>query len=256
MSPINNAELHQPCLPSQREVQVFYDLAYRQRGLADLPPIYRRIIRLLQPIPGRTLLDVACGEGHLVSYAHEAKLLPTGIDLSSEAIHRARARCPQAMLIVSAGEALPFRDASFDYVTNLGSLEHFRDMDRGLREMARVLAPDGTACLVLPNGFWLGDVLEVFWRGECSSESQVIERHSTRQGWQQLLGTHGFLAHRILRYNRPYPLFAGSTWKVKSIRKFIWRRLFNALTPFNLSLEFIYLCRKRPTPLSAFSSAK
>ena len=54
------------------------------------------------------------------------------------------------------------------------------------------------------------------------------------------------MVQRTLGYTRSYPLFDASTRKIKSIRKFLWRRLFNALTPLNLSLEFIYLCRKGP----------
>ena len=139
---------------------------------------------------------------------------------------------------------MPFPDGAFDYVTSLGSLEHYRRIDQGLREMARVLKPDGLACIMVPNVFWLGDVLEVLWRGERSSAFQVIERHGTRRGWQALLETHGFVVERTRRYNKPYPLFEPSTWKVKSVRKFLWRGMFNALCPFNLSLEFVYLCRK------------
>ena len=239
-------------LPSPEAVRAFYDRTYQAQGLADPAYLYRWIVQLLHPTPGRTILDVACGEGHLLSYAHQAQLVPSGIDISSEAITRATVRCPEATLSVGNGEALPFPDGAFDFVTSLGSLEHYRDMDAGLKEMARVLKPDGVACIMVPNVFWLGDVLEVLWRGGCSSSFQVIERHGTRQGWRHLLEAHGVVVQQTLRYNKPYPLFAGSSWKLKSLRKFLWRRLFNALCPFNLSLEFIYLCRKRHARSSRF----
>ena len=233
-------------LPTEHEVQTFYDQAYQRHGLADSLHHYRWIVRLLRPVPGSRLLDVACGEGHLLAAAHRAQLAAAGIDLSAEAVRRAAARCPQAALCVANGEALPFPDGAFDYLTCLGSLEHYREMAQGLREMARVLKPDGVACLMLPNAFWLGDVLEVLWRGQCSSLSQIIERHGTRGGWQQLLAAHGFTVERTCGYNRTYPLFVRGTWKVKSLRKFLWRRLFNWLTPKNLSLELVFVCRLRP----------
>ena len=162
-------------LPTRQAVQAFYDRTYRDQGLADPSRLYRWIVKLLRPIPGRVLLDVACGEGDLLHYAHQAQLVPMGIDLSPEAIRRASTRCPQAKLSVGDGAQLPFPNAAFDYVTSLGSLEHYRDMEQGLEEMARVLTSDGLACSMVPNVFWLGDVLEVAWRGECSSGFQVIE---------------------------------------------------------------------------------
>lgn len=236
-------------LPSQEAVRAFYDRTYHAQGLADPASLYRWIIHLLHPIPGRAILDVACGEGHLLYYAHRARLIPSGIDISSEAIKRAKARCPDARLSVGAGEALPFPDGAFDVVTSLGSLEHYRHLGEGLNELARVLKPEGVACIMVPNVFWLGDVLEVMRRGACSSSFQVIERHGTRQGWQRLLEAHGFVIQRTLRYNKPYPLFVNSSWKMKSVRKFLWRNVFNWLCPFNLSLEFVYLCRKRPVSI-------
>ena len=231
--------------PSPEAVRAFYDRTYQAQGLADPASLYRWIVQLLHPTPGRTILDVACSEGHLLSYAHQAQLIPSGIDMLSEAIKRAKARCPEATLSVGDGEALPFPDGTFDFVTSLGSLEHYRHMGAGLQEMARVLKPDGVACIMVPNVFWLGDVLEVLWYGECSSGFQIIERHGTRRGWQHLLEARHFVVQRTLRYNKPCPLFARSSWKVKSVRKFLWRNLFNVLCPFNLSLEFVYVCRKR-----------
>jgi len=46
--------------------------------------------------------------------------------------------------------AIPFPDASFDLVICSHVLEHVPDDRRAIRELARVLRPDGTALIVLP----------------------------------------------------------------------------------------------------------
>jgi ubiquinone/menaquinone biosynthesis C-methylase UbiE len=48
----------------------------------------------------------------------------------------------------AAAERLPFGDASFDFVLSRYSAHHWRDLDMGLREAARVLRPGGTASFV------------------------------------------------------------------------------------------------------------
>jgi SAM-dependent methyltransferase len=45
-------------------------------------------------------------------------------------------------------EKLPFDDASFDFVFSRYSAHHWRDLDLGLRESARVLKPGGTAAFI------------------------------------------------------------------------------------------------------------
>jgi SAM-dependent methyltransferase len=47
-----------------------------------------------------------------------------------------------------AAESLPFEDATFDYVFSRFSAHHWRDLDAGLREVARVLKPSGVAAIV------------------------------------------------------------------------------------------------------------
>ena len=229
---------------SQQAVRAFYDRVYREHGLTDASWIYQRTIQLLQPRSGSRLLDVACGEGQLLLYASRAKLIATGLDLSIEALRRARTRCPEARLIVGDGGELPFHDAAFDYVTNLGSLEHFRDMGQGLDEMLRVLKPTGRACLLLPNAFWLGSILEVWRTGDHGAGWQIIDRSAPAKQWQRLLEEHGLVVQRLLPYNRPVKLF-DERRRLRSLRKFIWRGVLNACTPFHLSWHFLFLCVKR-----------
>lgn len=53
-----------------------------------------------------------------------------------------------------AGESLPFRDATFDLVVSVTVIEHVRDVDRCLAELARVLRPGGSAYIETPNYAW------------------------------------------------------------------------------------------------------
>jgi SAM-dependent methyltransferase len=46
---------------------------------------------------------------------------------------------------------LPFRDASFDAVYSMGTIEHFDETERAVREIARVLKPGGRAIVGVPN---------------------------------------------------------------------------------------------------------
>jgi SAM-dependent methyltransferase len=46
---------------------------------------------------------------------------------------------------------LPFRDGSFDAIYSMGTIEHFRDYDRAVAELARVLRPGGRAIVGVPN---------------------------------------------------------------------------------------------------------
>lgn len=76
-----------------------------------------------------------------------------GIDISEPTVIQARAafhgnplRCA-----VSDVRELPFRDASFDAVYSMGTIEHFDETERAVEEMARVLKPGGRAIVGVPN---------------------------------------------------------------------------------------------------------
>ena len=50
-------------------------------------------------------------------------------------------------LALASAEALPFRDGAFDLATCRTAAHHFRDVQRFLAEVARILAPEGTFLL-------------------------------------------------------------------------------------------------------------
>ena len=115
---------------------------------------------LLGDRPGR-VLDAGMGGGRLVEALAEAGWTVTGSDVSPEMVELARRRVPGTTLVVAPIESLPFEDGSFDAVTALGVLEFAQDVDAALRELARVLRPDGRAVVSWPN---FGG-LYTAWRG-------------------------------------------------------------------------------------------
>ena len=102
------------------------------------------------------ILDVGCGTGanlELLGQYGEAE----GVDVSEEALSFCRAR---GLRNVHRGEAerLPFEDGSFDLVTGLDVVEHLDDDVAGLKEMHRVLKPNGRALLFVPAFMFLWGV--------------------------------------------------------------------------------------------------
>ena len=78
-----------------------------------------------------------------------------GIDISAPTALQARAsftpRSGPLHAAVADVRALPFRDASFDAIYSMGTIEHFAETERAVEEMARVLAPGGRAIVGVPN---------------------------------------------------------------------------------------------------------
>jgi SAM-dependent methyltransferase len=76
-----------------------------------------------------------------------------GVDISEPIVLQARAAFDRQALHAAVGDVrdLPFADASFDAVYSMGTIEHFDETERAVREIVRVLKPDGRAIIGVPN---------------------------------------------------------------------------------------------------------
>jgi ubiquinone/menaquinone biosynthesis C-methylase UbiE len=120
-----------------------------------------RLVRTLsdsEPLAGRRLLDVGCGEGRHLRRFREAGARPVGLDLSSTLLAEARKVRDTAggdwALIRGDMRRLPFHSRSFAVVTSLfTSFGYFTpEEDRAIaREWARVLAAGGLHVLDFLN---------------------------------------------------------------------------------------------------------
>jgi ubiquinone/menaquinone biosynthesis C-methylase UbiE len=113
--------------------------------------VFAHLERVGGRIGGR-VLDAGCGGGGMpLSFAEEADFV-VGIDLVNRfgqaGVSLARERARANLRFVQAdGQALPFRNASFDWVFSHAVIEHVADAPRYLRECARVLPRGGSMYL-------------------------------------------------------------------------------------------------------------
>jgi demethylmenaquinone methyltransferase/2-methoxy-6-polyprenyl-1,4-benzoquinol methylase len=127
-----------------------YDRVERTLALGTGARYRRDALRRAGLRPGSRVLDVATGTGLV---AREALVLTgaqgmvVGLDPSAGMLGEA-ARCAGARLVRATGERLPFRDASFDFVSMGFALRHVADLGQLFRELRRVLRPGGTACIL------------------------------------------------------------------------------------------------------------
>lgn len=112
----------------------------------------RAVQEEVKKIPrGLKLLDIGCGSGFALEKITRTRsdLDVYGVDIAPHLIEYAREHRPHIKFQVAEGEGLPFPDAEFQAVTSLDVLEHLVDLDAGLREARRVLAPDGTLIVLV-----------------------------------------------------------------------------------------------------------
>ena len=116
----------------------------------------RKAIRQLAPFKPQTLLDIATGTGDFAILAAEM-LRPkrlVGADISEGMMEVGRQKVRERGLddIISFKRedctALSYPEATFDAVTAAFGIRNFADLDKGLREMCRVLKKGGHLSIV------------------------------------------------------------------------------------------------------------
>ncbi len=119
--------------------------------------------------PGMRLVDVGVGTGLVAREAVKLvgdPALVVGVDPSAGMM--ACADLPGVQLIEGRAEAIPFPDASFDFLSMGYALRHIGDLSAAFAEFQRVLKPGGRLCLLeitKPERAWSQLLLKTYMRG-------------------------------------------------------------------------------------------
>ena len=98
-------------------------------------------------------LDIACGTGDqiiAVYKEHRTSLRKVvGVDIAIEMLALAKKKLPKhVQLIEENALQLPFKDNSFDVISISFGIRNMPDLSLCLKEMRRVLKPDGKLCIL------------------------------------------------------------------------------------------------------------
>jgi glycogen(starch) synthase len=177
----------------------------------------RAVLEFFGSRPPMKILDVGCGPGRLLAPLARSHRM-TGCDISSEMLDEARRACPPDVRLVQAdARDLPFPDQSFDAVIALDLLTHLPDLESGLRELARVVAPGGALVYDSSNAspWWVPAYPSyVNWRprrliatmrrsGVLPEWSDIVRHHHTREV-RAASSRVGLRLERVERFGPPW----------------------------------------------------
>lgn len=231
--------------PGLSWVQEVYNREFDYHSVTQLDSLYHWFFKLLQVRPQTRLLDVACGFSQLVDLATQRGITAVGVDFIYFPLRQLK-NSRSGQYTTGDAERLPFPAHAFDYVTSIGSLEHYVHMDIGVQELARVLKPEGQAIIFVPNTFSLfHNVYMAFKTGWPVDDGQPLQRYASRGQWEELITANGFVIERVHKYEREFPTSWRDTfWYLRHPRRLVYL-LLTPFLPLNLGACFAFICRKR-----------
>tara|TARA_B110000091_G_scaffold174763_1_gene188935 strand:- start:6 stop:734 length:729 start_codon:yes stop_codon:yes gene_type:complete len=115
----------------------------------------KKVVEIVGKKKPKQILDIATGTGDLVLMM--ASLNPdriVGLDISAGMLEVGKRKIEKAKLsdkiemIVGDSEEMPFNDNTFDAITVSFGVRNFANLDKGIKEIARVLKPTGVLVIL------------------------------------------------------------------------------------------------------------
>lgn len=112
------------------------------------------------------MLDVGCGDGYLFRAIKAKSKNVYGCDISEVALQEAKKRGMETICADLNAAFLPYRENSFDCITCLEVLEHLIDPLNLLKNLKRILRPEGQLVLTTPNFRYFRNVAKLIFKGK------------------------------------------------------------------------------------------
>ena len=186
-------------------------------------PIVLPMLPLMKLGESEVVLDVGCGAGWLcrmlASELREGKVV--GLDVSDEMIERARAASAQLTnlsFLVGGVDQIPGEDNFFTRVISVESAYYWPDPAGGIREIFRVLAPGGSAWILIH--YYRDNPHCHQWGAQYEIPSHLL----WAEEWAELDRQAGFASveHRRIPDDSPTPEVYTGRWfrDAEQMRKF------------------------------------
>jgi demethylmenaquinone methyltransferase / 2-methoxy-6-polyprenyl-1,4-benzoquinol methylase len=184
--------------------------------------------------PDARVLDLCCGTGDMTfalrrRAAKTAKI--SGADFSHTMLQQAGRKSAGSALRWVEADALqlPFPDQQFDLVTTAFGFRNLADYDAGLREIVRVLGPNGE-CGILdfgePRGV-MGHLYRIYFKRVLPAVGTLISR---------VKGPYAYLPASVERFPAPAEML--ERMRVAGFREVSW-------TPYTFGIAVLYIGKKR-----------
>jgi 2-polyprenyl-3-methyl-5-hydroxy-6-metoxy-1,4-benzoquinol methylase len=161
--------------PDEKEIARYYDspdYIAHDTGKHDLIRSIYKIIRKVtirnkcsivkKYSNGKTLMDIGCGTGEFLYYCQKNSFDTTGIEPNEKA--RKFATETFGLTVFDESKLDDFFPATFDVVTMWHVLEHVHKLNERIEQIGRLLKPDGTLIIAVPNSdSWDAGKYKDFW---------------------------------------------------------------------------------------------
>jgi SAM-dependent methyltransferase len=114
---------------------------------------YRDAFFALVPPPAGLALEVGCGEDRVARDLAQRGHRVVAVDITRTLIGLAAAAGGGPRYVLADGATLPFAPEAFDLAVAYNSLMDVDDMPAVVRDLARVLTPDGRLCVCVTHPF-------------------------------------------------------------------------------------------------------
>jgi SAM-dependent methyltransferase len=172
------------------------------------------ILKHLPNLRSARILEVGIGDGDNLPWLSPAWEVH-GVDIARTRLEGCLRRFPSmaGRLAWAEGEALPYRDASFDACLSVGGFNYYGDHEAALREMFRVTRPGGT--IVIAD--------EATWLQRCGI-GHILGVPKVDAAWFHLLGLDRDFATMVIEQRLDLGELIRTTWPGAE-RMSIWHGL-------------------------------
>jgi 2-polyprenyl-3-methyl-5-hydroxy-6-metoxy-1,4-benzoquinol methylase len=200
------------------------------------PAFGEMVKELTRSIHSNKILDIGCAKGYLVDVLRSQGYEAFGTDISEYAINQSPEKIRPYLKVCDLNTDLfPYKDSSFDTIICMGTLEYVENQNHALKEIVRVLKPDGHFFMTTLDHTPEGDEYRKFTKSEAE--------------WNETFSSLGFKTNKkiatrlISRYVKriiPYDLVKSFSQLKNKTVKFKLAQLLFATPARYAIIEYFY----------------